>query len=126
LIAVADGKNRIFGKKSVNTALTQTVFGDSIEEDRAGTARITDAKNGFWHGPKGPQNQRVSGVLFLPETNLWKLRKEHWQPVLAVNPWAERTLPDALRTMNRFEADNGRWVFREGKQFADIVGLPVT
>jgi hypothetical protein len=44
LIAVADGKNRIFGKNSVNTALTQTVFGDAIEEDRAGTARITDAK----------------------------------------------------------------------------------
>src|SRR5260370_32377431 len=40
--------------------------------------------------------------------------EERWQPVLALNPWAERPLPDALRTMNRFEADNGRWIFREG------------
>jgi hypothetical protein len=33
-------------------------------------------------------------------------------------------LPDALRVMNRFEADGDRWVLREGKRFADIVGLP--
>jgi hypothetical protein len=51
-------------------------------------------------------------------------REEKWQPVLSVNPWAERPLQDALRTMNRFEADNGRWAFREGKRFADIIGLP--
>ena len=46
-----------------------------------------------------------------------------WQPVLAVNPWAERPLPDALQTTRRFEADDGRWVFREGERFANIVGL---
>jgi hypothetical protein len=122
LIAVADGKDQIFGKNSVNRALTQTVFGDEIVH--GGTGYVTHAKNGFWHGPEGPRNQHVSGVLLLPQMGLWKLREENWQPALAVNPWAERPLPDALRLMKRFEADNGRWVVREGKQFADIVGLP--
>jgi hypothetical protein len=84
----------------------------------------TRAKNGFWHGPNGPRNQHVSGVLLLPETGLWKLREENWQPVLAVNPWAQQTLPAALRTMDRFEEDNGRWAFREGVRFADIIGVP--
>jgi hypothetical protein len=122
LIAVADGKDQIFGKNSVNRALTETVFGDELVD--GGTGYVTHAKNGFWHGPEGLQNQHVSSVLLLPETRLWKLREENWQPALAVNPWAERPLPVALRSMNRFEADNGRWVFREGKRFADLIGLP--
>jgi hypothetical protein len=124
LIAVADGKDQLFSKDSIHSALSEAVFGDEIVQFKGGTAHITQAKNGFWHGPKGPRNQHVSGVLLLPETGLWKLREEKWQPVLAVNPWAERTLPVALRRMSRFEADNGSWVFREGERFADIVGLP--
>lgn len=124
LIAVADGKDQFFSKDSIHSALTDAVFGDEIMQFNGGTASIARAKNGFWHGPKGPRNQHVSAVLLLPETGLWKLREEKWQPVLAVNPWADRPLPDALRAMNRFEADGDRWVFREGKRFSDIVGLP--
>jgi hypothetical protein len=124
LIAVADGKGQLFRKDSIHSALTEAVFGEEIVQFKDGAARITHAKNGFWHGPNGARNQHVSAVLLLPETGLWKLRDEKWQPVLAVNPWAERPLPDALLTMNRFEGDNGSWVYREGKRFADIVGLP--
>ena len=124
LIAVADGKGQLFSKVSIRSALTDAVFGDEVVQFRGGTERLMHAKNGFWHGPKGPRNRHVSGVLLLPETGLWRLREEKWQPVLAVNPWAERPLPDALRTMDRFEEDNGRWVFHEGERFADIIGLP--
>ena len=124
LIAVADGKDQLFGKNSIHSALTEAVFGDELVHFKGGEAQIAHAKNGFWHGPKGPRNQHVSGVLLLPETGLWKLREQKWQPVLAVNPWAERPLPDALRTMSRFESNNGHWGFHEGKQFADVVGLP--
>ena len=124
LIAVADGKDQLFSKDSVKSALTEAVFGDEITQFKNGKAQITHAKNGFWHGPNEPRNRHVSGVLLLPETNLWKLREEKWQPVLAVNPWADRQLPDALRTMRRFEEDNGRWAFREGELFANVVGLP--
>jgi hypothetical protein len=113
LIAVADGKGQLFSKASIHSALAEAVFGDEIVQFKGGAHEITRAKNGFWHGPKGPRNRHVSGVLLLPETGLWKLREEKWQPVLAVNPWAERPLPDALRTMSRFEADNpGRQTVR--------------
>jgi hypothetical protein len=124
LIAVADGKDQLFGKKSVDSALTDAVFGDEIVQFKGNAFHVARAKNGFWHGPNGPRNQHVSGLLLLPETGLWKLREERWQPVLAVNPWAERPLPDALRTIGRFEADEARWTFQEGKWFADIIGLP--
>jgi hypothetical protein len=68
LIVVADGKHQIFGKNAVNRALTATVFGDEIVH--GGTGYVTHAKNGFWHGPEGPRNQHVSGVLLLPQTGL--------------------------------------------------------
>jgi hypothetical protein len=124
LIAVADGKNHFFGKESVSRALTEAVFGDEIVKFRGGTAYLTHAKNGFWHAPDGPDNRHVSGILLLPDTELWKLRDERGEPVLAVNPWAERPLPDALRAMRRFEADDGHWVLKEGKGFPDLVGMP--
>lgn len=124
LIVVADGKDQFFSKDSIQAALTDAVLGDEIVQFNGGNASVARARNGFWHGPQGPRNRHVSGVLLLPETGLWKLREEKWQPVLAVNPWAEHPLPDALRTMNRFEADGDRWVFKEGKRFGDIVGMP--
>jgi len=124
LIAVADGKNHFFGKDSVNRALTEAVFGDEAVKFRGGTAYLTHAQNGFWHGPDGPRNQHVSGILLLPDTELWKLRDERGQPLLAINPWAEKPLPDGLRTMRRFQADNGHWVLKDGTAFADLVALP--
>lgn len=44
------------------------VFGDEIVQLNGGSAHITRAKNGFWHGPNGPRNTHVSAVLLLPET----------------------------------------------------------
>lgn len=124
LIAVADGKDQLFSKDSINSALTDAVLGDEIVQFQNGTPQLTRAENGFWYGPDGPRNRHVSGVLLLPETGLWKLREEKWQPVLAVNPWAEQPLPDALRKMRRFELEDGRWVLKEGEQFANLVGVP--
>jgi len=125
LIVVADAKGQLFGKNSIDSALTQTIFGDEIVQFRDGKAQLaTHAPNGFWHGEKGLQNQHVSGVLLLPETGLWRLREEKFQPVLAINPWAEHPLPAALRTLLRFEAENERWVFRDGQRLADVLCMP--
>ncbi len=124
LIVVADGKDQLFGKDAMRSALTEAVFGDELVEFKNGTMEVTHAKNGFWNGPDGPCNRHVSGVLLLPDTGLWKLREDKRQPLLAVNPWGERPLPDPLRKMRRLENDNGKWLLREGEQFADIIGVP--
>jgi hypothetical protein len=125
LIVVADATGQTFGKKSIHSALTQAVFADEIVQFRGGQAHKTYASNGFWSGPTGPQNRHVSGVLLLRETQLWRLRNEKFQPVMAVNPWAERALPAELRTLQRFEEKDGRLAFRDGERFADIVGIPM-
>lgn len=124
LIVVADAKEQLLDNDSIKLAVTEAVFGDEKVQFTEGVALAAYAKNGFWHGPNGPRNRHVGGVLLLPETGVWRLREEKWQPILAVNPWAERPLPASLRTMRRLEADDGRWVLHEGKCFADIIGLP--
>jgi hypothetical protein len=124
LIVVADAKDQLFGKDSINSAITEAVFGDEIVKVQSGKAQITHAKNGFWHGAAGPRNRHVSAVLLLAGTDLWKLREEKRQPILAINPWAERPLPDALKVLRRFEADKDLWVLRDGKMLADLLGVP--
>jgi Ribosomal protein L7/L12 dimerisation domain len=124
LIVVADAKDQLFTKESIDAALTDAVLGDEIIQFQGGKAYATRARNGFWHGENGAQNRNVSGVLLLPETGLWRLREEKWQPVLAVNPWAEHRLPPELKRLRRFEAEDNRWAARDGERFADILGLP--
>ena len=102
LIVVADGKDQLFSKNSVKSALTEAVFGDEIVQFKNGAAHLTFARNGFWHG-QGARNRHVSGVILFPDTELWKLRNENRQPTLAVNPWARHRLPDTLRVLRRFE-----------------------
>jgi Ribosomal protein L7/L12 dimerisation domain len=124
LIVVADAKDQLFTKKSIESALTDAVFGDETVHFQSGKAWVTRAQNGFWHVKHGPGNRHVSGVLLLPRTDLWKLREEKWQPVLAVNPWAEHPLPTALKTLKRFEPEGDRWASRDGQLFADVLGMP--
>lgn len=125
VIVVADGKDQLFSKDSIKSALTEAVLGDEIIQFRSGgSAHQTFARNGFWHGRAGARNRHVSAVMLLPDTGLWKLRNGNRQPTLAVNPYARHGLPDALRALPRFEPDNDLWVFREGTRFADVLELP--
>jgi hypothetical protein len=124
LIVIADGKDQLFSAETVKTALTEAVFGDEIVVSVNGKFRLDYVKNGSWNGPNGPQNKHVSGVLLLPKTNIWELREEKWQPLLAINPWATLPLPAELKTIARLEADGGRWCRHDGRNFADILDVP--
>ena len=124
LIVVADAKDQLFGKDSTKLAITETVLGDEIIKVQDGNATIARAKNGFWHGPRGARNQHVSAVLLLPGTGLWRLREEKGQPILAINPWSDRALPEALKALRRFEAKEDKWVLHDGEMFANVLGMP--
>ena len=47
--------------------------------------------NGFWYGPRGPQNTRVSGVLIVPELSFERIAEI--EPLFYPNPWADNPLP---------------------------------
>jgi hypothetical protein len=126
MIVVADAKNQLFHKEATKNAITEAVFGDEQvvlvpgEKPKRGFA-----KNGFWLGSRGYQNQHVSGVLVIPDATIWKLREERWQPILATHPFPNHSLPDAIRSLIRMEAVDGKWALRDGKSVADVLGLPV-
>lgn len=104
--------------------MTEAVFGDERAAVVGGKLRLEYAKNGFWNGSNGPQNQHVSGVLLLPKNTVWQLREEKWHPLLAVNPWATSAPPTEMKTLPRLENDNGVWRRHAGKNFADTLAVP--
>ena len=61
--------------------------------------------------PGVPRKKRLSEAIQITETG--NLR--HHQ---------RGSVSDGLRTMRRFQADNGRWVLKDGTAFADLVALP--
>lgn len=125
LIVVADSKEQIAGSDSVNDALTEAVFGDEVVQWSEGqSAKPARAHNGFWFGREGPRNTHVSAVMLFPDTGLWGLRSENHQPILAINPWADRSVPDFLKTFRRFEAESENWILKDGQVVADVLALP--
>ena len=125
IIAVADAKDQMFGKKQTRDAITEAVFGDERIVFVEGQAEVDFAPNGFWRGTDGPRNRHVTAILFLPQIDIWKLRDPKWEPILAINPWATFPLPNSFKALTRFEAEQGKWVEREGKPIGDLLGLPV-
>ncbi len=122
IIAIADTTDQMFGKLQVRDAITEAVFGDERFVFAGDKATRQFAPNGFWRGPDGPRNTHVTALLFLPQIDIWKLRDPKWEPVLATNPWAASQTPNSLKSLTRFEADQGKWI--EGKPIGDLLGLP--
>lgn len=126
LTVVADAKGQLFGAESTRSALTEAVLGDEVIQFLEGDAaiKLTRANNGFWCGREAPRNTHVSGVMLFPDIGLWGLRSDNLQPVLAINPWAECPLPEALKVFHRFEAEGDKWIYKEGQNIGDILDLP--
>lgn len=79
--------------------------------------------NGAWFGPKGPQNQRVSGALFIVDLSPWNL--DEVTPCLWHNPWANRTLASDIWPLPQLIPDfkNNRLDKLEGKKSWQLLGL---
>jgi len=125
LIVVADGKDQLWGAERIRDTLLEVVMGDEVVEVRqGGEPRLARAGNGFWRSSRSRRNCHVSGVLLLPNLDLWKLREAAHQPLLAINPWGNLALPEPLTNLHRLEVHANRWTETEGRMFADVIGLP--
>lgn len=131
LIVVADCKDSIPTGDAVGDAIVDALFGTPAVVFRCFADGRTEGeetrKNDGFFGRHGePRNQNVSGVLLLPEPNLWKLRDERWQPLLADNPFATNPLPKGLLPLPGYgyvqEADE--FGPTDGTILADILDLP--
>lgn len=125
LIVVCDAKEQLFNQRAAQNAITEAVFGDEYTQFVGTIMRRKFARNGLWHGRGGATiNKHVSGVVLLPQPSIWKLRDEKWEPILAINPWADSVLPAELREITRYEAQGERWVLHDGARFADVLDMP--
>jgi hypothetical protein len=77
-------------------ALTDALFGHeqsaiSLYDGVPTAVRSRRKPDGLWHGPTGPRNRRVSGVLFVRKLTPCSLAAP--DPTVWYNPWGLRPLP---------------------------------
>jgi hypothetical protein len=126
VIVVADAKNQILRENAVRDAIVEAVYGDDlVSVATGGEPRRVHDNNGFWFRGDGCHNKHVSAILLMPDAGIWKLREERWQPLLAVNLSANFSIPDSIKELTRIDAEQAKWVRREGKLVADVLSLPV-
>jgi hypothetical protein len=131
LIVVADCKGSISTGDDVSDALMDALIGSPAVAfrrlpDGRTEAEDTRTNDGYWGRPGEPRNANVSAVVLIPEPNLWKLRDERWQPLIAYNPFATNPLPRGILPLPGYAYVEETNVFgqSEGTILADILQLP--
>ena len=85
--------------------------------------RLVRQPNGFWFGPNGPKNRRVSAVLFcrrLDPSNAARARWSLWH-----NPWATWPLPrDLWQGPQQVPEPTGELTDVAGKTLSELLQLP--
>jgi hypothetical protein len=113
LVVVADCKREIGAKN--DRSLFEALFGDAVYQWKEnGEAIPARARNGFWGHPNGPNNINVSAVLLISNPDLWTIGSTDFEPLLALNPWAEFPLPPEFLPLNRLRAKRRTLVVRKG------------
>ncbi|MBN9218373.1 MAG: hypothetical protein J0I79_10500 [Mesorhizobium sp.] len=130
LIVVADCKGSIPVGDHVADALIDALFGSPCVHFRRRPDGGFDTENdrtndGYWGRHGAPRNRNVSAVVIFPEPNLWKLRDERWQPLIAYNPFEANPLSRGLLPLPGYDLDSeAEYVRKGGTQLADILELP--
>lgn len=130
LIVVADCKGSIPVGDHVADTLIDALFGSPSVRFRRRKDGGFDTENdrtndGYWGRHGAPRNRNVSAVAIFPEPNLWKLRDERWQPLIAYNPFEANPLSRELLPLPGYDFDKqGEYVRKSGMQLADMLELP--
>lgn len=131
VIVVVDCKDELTGGDRNAEALIDAAFGTVVTEVttyESGEHEIEDKRrnDGYFGRPDKPQHQHVSAAVLMPKPHLWDLRKDRWQPQLLKNPWAAHTLPYRFLPLPGYQylSEKDEFTKVEGKQLADILGLP--
>jgi len=81
----------------------------------------TRKKNGFWYGPSGCQNTRVSAILMVENLSPWAIA--HRKLCLYHNPWARHPIIGSITKLPRFIPTEGNLEFKEGLHSRDLFDL---
>lgn len=88
-----------------------------------GESSISRYRDGFWIGPNGPRNTRVSGALIVSQLRAWTINQ--YNPILYHNPWAKMELNHKLLSTTQKVPNHSTKGMQliEGKTAADILKL---
>ena len=109
-----DISNALFGNEQVTVLLR----GNDLAQPVSGRK-----PNGFWHGPEGLQNRRVSTVLVMVNLYPWNIAKV--TPIVWHNPWASHTMPRYIWPLSQRVPDfeNNQLVKLDGRKGGELLGL---
>ncbi len=94
-----------------------------LQNGRYVGGRWKRALDGFWIGPSGPRNQRVSGIMTVLSLVPWAIASA--TPVLWHNPWANKPLDTELWYGDQkiVNLETGSMESRVGRHARDTLGL---
>ena len=111
------------------TDLSNALFGDEVftlswgPDLKIGAPVPSRKPNGFWLGPNGPQNRRVSAIVVFVEILPWSVAAS--TPVIYHNPWAEHPLPSEYLPLPQMVPDwvTGQYAKKPGITIRQLLGL---
>ena len=110
-------------------SITDALFGEKNvtlihQEDGSTEPHLGRNPNGVWFGPKGPQNTRISAVLFARSLKVWNIGKI--TPMLVHNPWAAQPFDNSLWPLPQLvpNASKSKLIPYAGKSLGEILGIP--
>lgn len=127
-----------YGRPEAALVLAVNVFALSVDRDEiidalfghvavlvdreTGATQPTRTPDGFWCGPAGRQNTRVSGVIWTSGLHAWSLadRTLEWVP----NPWAAPQLSEVGLPLTRLRWEGSGFIVEPGPSIGQVVGLP--
>jgi hypothetical protein len=89
---------------------------------RTGESGFVREPDGFWHGPKGPQNTAVSAVLTVPRLSWWAITTA--EPTVWVNPWANQSLCSLPWRTQQIKRDGNVETTKVARTPAKLLTLP--
>jgi hypothetical protein len=84
-------------------------------------ARPSRARDGFFMGPTGPVNTRVSAVMV---TTVFPRTAARAEIDIYANPWRKVTLPEGVLPFRTWRVVDGRLSLEEGRTVGDVLRLP--
>jgi hypothetical protein len=127
-----------YGRPELPLVIAVNAFGSSVDRDEildalfgkvavlvdrmTGSTRPMRTPEGFWYGPGGEQNTRVSAVIWTSGLTAWDLADRVLEYV--PNPWAELQPMDLGLPVTRLHWQGDGFTTDHGIPIGDFVGLP--
>jgi hypothetical protein len=127
-----------YGRPAKPLVIAVNAFGISVDRDDilesllgknavafnriTGATRPTRTPEGFWYGPEGTQNTRVSAVIWTWGLTAWNLANRTLEYI--PNPWAEQEPLDLGLPTTRLQWQDNRLTAQPSKPIGNFIGLP--